>query len=341
MQRKNGIAEFCRGDILACRNELFGLTAIWIVLFHVYGHIWIGNFPGSFWVANFLSMGNSGVDIFLLLSAIGLYASMEKNSAGTFYKNRFLRVAVPFLLTVVPYFLWFDLLYQKDGFVQFLLNISTLNFWLTNKYPVWYVAFIAVVYMLYPVLHRLDKRTSHISTVVLIVAAVIFEYICFRSGSIIYTNSEKALSRIPVFLCGILMAPHLLKRADLKISLYWIVAAFVVWVCTFYVLSMYSFHLIVIRYLYGVMSICFVVLFSWIRKQLPCKPLNKLLAWAGTRSLEIYVTHVLLLRIVGYHDLWELELTRSLWYIFVIAMAAVLAEVVFCFAKRIKARRNI
>lgn len=326
IQEKQGTRVLSRGDLLAYRNEIFGLAAIWIILFHVYGNVRIGLFRGSFWVANYLNLGNSSVDIFLLLSAIGLSASMGKNTVGAFYRNRLLRVAVPFLLAAVPYFLWYDFGYARDGAGQFLLNISTLNYWLTDSYPVWYVAFIAVAYALYPLLHRLDRKTHHVATIALMAAAVVFEYVCWRTGSVIYDNAERALSRIPVFLLGMLLAPWLLENRDRKIPLYWVAAALTGWVGIFCVLSLYPPHLIISRYLYGVMSVCFVVVFSWVRKFLPCRHVNRLLAWLGGRSLEIYVVHVLLLRVIGYFDLWAWNNDRTLWYALIVAAAVLLAS---------------
>lgn len=50
----------------------------------------------------FASIGNVGVDIFLLLSGIGLYYSYERSSAG-FFKRRLSRVLIPHLIFAVPY----------------------------------------------------------------------------------------------------------------------------------------------------------------------------------------------------------------------------------------------
>lgn len=337
-------SQFTRNDILTARNEMFGFAAIWIILFHVYGHVKIGMLPGVtrlesyvnlglFWLGKFLNMGNGSVDVFLLLSAVGLYASMEKNSAGRFYKNRLSRVAVPFLLAAVPYFVWYDFCFAGDGTGQFLLNVSTLNFWLTNSYPVWYVAFIAVIYALYPLLYRLDRKTNHLGIFALMAASVLFEYVCYRADSVIYANAEKALSRIPVFLAGILLAPHLLHHRDKKLPACWVAAAAAVWLAAFYGISMYLPHLIITRYLYGVMAVCFVAVFSWIRKYLPCRPVNRLMAWLGGRSLEIYVVHVLLLQIVKCLGLWNLELPRWAWYAAIAGISIIMAEGLSCLAK--------
>ena len=51
--------------------------------------------------------GFCGVDIFLLLSGIGLVYAIEKSSIGTFYRRRLERVFVPFVIlgvcTALPF----------------------------------------------------------------------------------------------------------------------------------------------------------------------------------------------------------------------------------------------
>lgn len=145
---KEKIKHFSWKDVLNLRLETFGFCAIWIVLFHIYSNIGIIDFPGASIVSLVIAVGNCSVDIFLFLSAIGLYHSMTRNSVGTFYKNRVLRVMIPFVLVAIPFFVWFDFFYAGDGVGQFFLNLSTLNYWLALDYPVWYVSFVAVWYLI-------------------------------------------------------------------------------------------------------------------------------------------------------------------------------------------------
>lgn len=62
---------FTIADVLDYRLEIFGITALWILIYHVNHRVHIPEFRGSYWVANFLNRGNSGVDIFVLLSWVG------------------------------------------------------------------------------------------------------------------------------------------------------------------------------------------------------------------------------------------------------------------------------
>lgn len=94
------------------RTELFGLSALMIVFHH------LGNrgIPGSSVMPStirdilsfVLSKASMGVDVFVFLSAIGLFYSMSKNSVKDFYLHRFSRVFVTWLVIMVPVFIYED-----------------------------------------------------------------------------------------------------------------------------------------------------------------------------------------------------------------------------------------
>ena len=66
------------------RNHIYGISALWIVAFHIYHMIYAPLVSG---ISIVLQTGNMGVDVFLFLSAIGLSYSVEKNNLSTFYKK--------------------------------------------------------------------------------------------------------------------------------------------------------------------------------------------------------------------------------------------------------------
>ena len=94
------------------RTEIFGFSALMIVFHH------LGNrgIPGSSVMPSIirdvlsfvLAKANMGVDIFIFLSAIGLYYSMSKNSVKDFYLHRFSRVFLTWLVIMVPVFIYED-----------------------------------------------------------------------------------------------------------------------------------------------------------------------------------------------------------------------------------------
>ena len=86
MDSKNNYIENCRIRVFdkGNRSYLMGIAILWIVLLHLY--CWFqGKLP---WWIYFFSDGQTGVDIFLFLSAYGLEASYRKNGWSIFYKKR-------------------------------------------------------------------------------------------------------------------------------------------------------------------------------------------------------------------------------------------------------------
>lgn len=88
-------------SISAARNVLFGLSTLIILFFH--SSILI---PESLPVLNFIQeTGNIGVDIFLFLSAVGLYFSFSKKECVAIFTNgRMLRILPPLLLFTIIWF---------------------------------------------------------------------------------------------------------------------------------------------------------------------------------------------------------------------------------------------
>lgn len=104
------------------RGELMGLAILLILTFHAFLYT-----SASEDLKAITRMGRIGVDIFLILSAIGLYFSLKKNSSlSIFYKRRFVRILPTYLLLATPYFLYTA--YTKHtGLTGFLSDITFLT----------------------------------------------------------------------------------------------------------------------------------------------------------------------------------------------------------------------
>ena len=124
--------------IMKYRNNIFGLSALWIVAFHIYYMIYA---PSVGIVKDIIRIGNMGVDVFLFLSAIGLSYSVEKNKISTFYKNRFSRLIIPFFVLSLPFYIWKDFFANQISAITplvFLTDITSLSFWIKDYYELWY-----------------------------------------------------------------------------------------------------------------------------------------------------------------------------------------------------------
>lgn len=305
-------------DCLKHRNEIYGLAAVWIVLFHVYNYVGLaeGGILGAI-----LSIGNLGVDVFLFLSAVGLEYSIRHNTTARFYKRRFVRTVLPYLIAAAVFFIWYDFLFYKDGVAQYLLNVTTLQYWLTGKHPVWYMAFIMIVYAVYPFLHSIDVKTKHLGILAMIFASVTAEVLMMKANWVLYTNCERALSRIPIFLIGMLAGPVFRKEIKVTVPLFCL-AVGLGGLLTYSVFRMMSISILFVRYVYGIIGICLILCYSWLMEKLKLRPIIQALSYLGDISLEIYIVHVFLLQIIKLNELWG-RLPFWTWYFIVLVIGII------------------
>ena len=182
------------------RNLIFGFLTILIVCYHFCEDaLHLKGFP---LILKPLGMyGNCGVDIFLLLSGMGLYYSFSKNSnILEFYKKRFVRVLVPYLMLALPYLIW------KDFFVSFqpkdfLADWFLLTAFQPSNRQCWFVAAILIFYLLYPFIHKLinDKKKN---MVMIVGVVMILTIVLYYTANSVYQTVEVALTRFPIFIMG-------------------------------------------------------------------------------------------------------------------------------------------
>lgn len=313
------------------RNVIYGLAAIWIVFYHIHDRYSLG-IPV---VSHVIGLGNMGVDIFLLLSAVGLSFSIENNALGTFYINRLKRTYLTYLLIAGPFVVW------KYFFVQdvtamsvpdFLAELSTISYFWTKEgtFPFWYVPCILLFYALYPVLYKLYRKNK-LYIVVLIVVSIITELALLLIKSPVITTTERTFSRVPIFLAGIMLSD--LVKKEKRIETPNVIASFIIVVVTmviFPITRLHSFgvHTIFIRYFYGVMAICLIVSITYILECIKnfksTEKLIEICSFFGGISLEIYLVHVAIIRTLTICNLQHL-VHWSYYYIGVLTGAIVLA----------------
>ena len=91
-------------DLSTYRTQMMGIATLMIIICHSCASKVI---MPSF-LAYLFRFGNIGVDIFLFLSGIGLYYSLSKNNLSSkedytsFYKRRFYRIYIPYLIVFIP-----------------------------------------------------------------------------------------------------------------------------------------------------------------------------------------------------------------------------------------------
>lgn len=217
MKRKIELADLSR-----YRGELMGLAMIFVMLFHV----WM---PKSNPMYGLVRCGNVGVDIFLMLSGIGLWFSWSKNqSLKGFFKRRYLRVYPAWLLIACMFYIPNYLNSDGGGYSPDVLNL-VLNilvgwsFWRVDDLTFWYVPAIMMMYTFAPfymMLIRKHPEYRWMPVVAMLLAVMVQYYPPVHSA---VSHLEIFFSRIPIFLIGVNMGQWVKERRQLDGSAVWLV----------------------------------------------------------------------------------------------------------------------
>jgi peptidoglycan/LPS O-acetylase OafA/YrhL len=315
--KKEGIGQLRLDIVSRFRSEIYGAAAAWIVLFH-FTVIWhlpdLLPIPLPVAVVKFLALGNVGVDIFLFLSGISLYFSLEKGSTyGGFIAKRLRRLVPSVWLVVGP--LWFiTLMLRTFRPGAFLARMSLLDFWVEgNKGGFWYVSFIIILYLVYPAIHRYlfhsEGRTLK-RCMVLCILPMVVSYLLWKFVPSYFAIVEIGLQRLPIFFVGCFLGRAVFEgRAIPRWN--WAIAFGAASLFFWGVAGGISCPQWCSRFLYvfgGIgMSYCFALLFFGLSKAAPS--INRLLAFVGSFSLELYVSHM---AVAGYFSVASLPIDGHL-----------------------------
>ena len=279
------------------RDELFGIAILGVFCVHSNGFVWP---EGMSTVVRLLSEGSIGVDIFLFLSGMGLYYSMKKaNSITAFYHRRFKRVIPTYLLIAgIGYaIIVFEL--EKKNITSYLFQLSTLSFWGEGDRIVWYISFIIIMYLLYPLIFKLlQSKQAEFILIVLIIFALVGSVGIATFLPALFSNIELALDRIVIFVLGAFCAPLIyeakeMKRINLAIWGLCFILMRVVRVLLIDSTSIYCEIFVRMSNVFLTLLICFIGACLMNK----CLFLSNIFRWFGRMSLELYLTHSFAIRI--------------------------------------------
>lgn len=189
-------------DVSAHRSVLYGFAALWILFHHTplaFSGRGLSRVLG--WIQHH---GSCGVDMFLLLTGFGLYRSLNRDPrVGAFYLRRLERVALPASVATAIYLG----LVRSSSTLVYVCSMLIFPFWLGVP-GYWYVAFILVMYLIYPLIYRLQRSRPGMLWV-LFVMAVAFAWLGDRYVGVDQLSTrELGVLRIPIFLLGCILAPR-------------------------------------------------------------------------------------------------------------------------------------
>jgi len=312
-------------NLLKKRDTVYGVLAIWIVIFHIRRDFPVPYIPV---ISNIVGLGNIAVDIFLFYSGLCLCLSAAKNNYpengwGEYFKKRVLRIFIPYFLICIPFYIW-SAVYEISGsfthrLLIFCLNISSAKFWLQGTLTTWYVYAIVFCYLVFPLLYSVLKKANRTQRVFILIGmagfAIIANYVPLLK------NSINLWARLPIFSIGVIFGFDDVKPKEpgkLSVILSAAVTLGLGYVISLSELSEKPLIPNVYRFLlYIPMTLAVMALLSAFGGRLGA------LDFAGRLSLEIYLVHIALLHLVRYRNVFD---AIGLWIIIALPAASVLVS---------------
>lgn len=268
-------------------DELKGLAILLVICYHAMGVLSWGN----------QLKGNVGVDIFLILSGIGLTLGypVVKDWKDFIFK-RLGRLMPLYWLTLVIYiFLQYVFLHKTITLKDFIYHFLGIHVWIGYSYSFsindsfWFISIIILMYLVYiPTSRYIHKEEPHNVLIIGLTLSLIF--------LIYYTqhNDGAALDhfpiRIPSFFIGIIMGmkmrnPSLNIKINLPLGILLLVHGYLL------------FHFQYLFPIFGFLFTLFYFSFSRATREITFfNPMKKILSFIGMISFELYLIHQPLIR---------------------------------------------
>lgn len=285
------------------RSALMGLAILSTIIFHYTEDCKLYSVYFSGWIQKFyLYVGSSGVDIFIFLSGLGLYFSWKKSPARkTFYRKRFMKVLPPYFLIAIPVWIWYDFFYKYKGAIQFTKDLLFISFFTEGQKWFWYILLCGICYLCFPYIYQVietasDRIAEHMRMISLFsfitVVAILLQLYCTD----LFNNINIAFLRFPVFFIGCFVGRSAWEERKIPRAVY--VSA----VLSFFLLLIDRKNIIISRYTLAFFNLhlCLLLLFVFekIQTNIIIPKTLKVLDYFGKYSLELYLAHVAVRRIM-------------------------------------------
>ncbi len=331
-QKKAPTRRFSLGLLSEYRMQLMGVCAIGVILCHA--NLSVSDVQLPLLIRYFFGLGNQGVDIFFLLSGLGMYYSLQRQEPlRTWYLKRFCAVCISYVLLATPFYIWF--VADRGGTVlDFFAHLSFVGFWVED-FGAWYLAVLIPLYAVTPFVGRwIDssrRREITAAAVILGVFSVCLIGKGFSEG--VLNNVFSRFLHSPTYFLGYALGKEVKEKKSVS---WWLFPIFTV---LFFALTLlpdrFGFAYKVL-YVPIVMLLCVIVKLVYTH----IKWLNVVFCWCGVRSLELYLTNIFLPFVLRAVPVWDAPWNTGnyAFYAVVIALGVLISQLIYTVRSMIQTR---
>lgn len=191
------------------RKEIMGVAILLIMFCHSTLHIEAPIISQAYHLARQFS--KIGVDLFFLLSGMGLYISFEKdNNVLRFYKKRLIRIVPQYAMVFICWGI-ISIGLSLESPLGYIWRYSLISFYISGELVTWFVAAILLLYLLFPLFYKLFQNSViYVFGMCALIYGVSFCLtLAFMEGTPMRLINEAFIVRIPTFLMGMMIGKNL------------------------------------------------------------------------------------------------------------------------------------
>lgn len=207
---------------ISTTNELKGLAILTVI----FGHIGYFLVSGNLFLFPLSTISGVGVDLFLLLSGYGLIISAinKPRTIGNFYKDRLLKLFVPFWIVLIVFFL-LDFFVLKISYSVISILSSFLGFFpMANMYtdvnsPLWYFTFIFFLYLIFPLVF-IKKKPWLSAIIIFLISYILLAFnFGFINGVMYFYKTHYWAFPLGVLLGSLVCNIQLIKQSNIVVKI--------------------------------------------------------------------------------------------------------------------------
>lgn len=163
-----------------------------------------------------------GVDLFLLLSGLGLYFSFYNDeNALRFYRKRMKKIIPQYVIIFICWGI-IAVILSLESLLGYMWKYSLISFYISGELATWFIAAIMLLYLFFPLLYKLLQKGNEYAVGLCVLIYTLSFFVTFFSleGTPERLINEAFIVRIPTFMAGIIIGKKIIEGKNVCAHIY-------------------------------------------------------------------------------------------------------------------------